>query len=244
MVQQEEIKLALASNQSVVVDFGIARELAGAFVISLARVTKMTEIAKLLSELEPKNGEYLTVAIDGRGASGKSTLAEFLGKGLPRFAIINGDDFFEPIEHPILWGEFNEERFQTEVLGPVNSARHEFTIRPYDFPAGGLGAPRDLSIGQGVIIERCFSFELPINWDIKIWVESPSEICLERGLRRDGAKSLGDRATAAWTQIWQPKEARYISASSPMNVANFVVDGSQDFDLEEWLPRHPIGSKK
>lgn len=200
----------------------------------------MTEIAKLLSELVPKNNEYITIAIDGRGASGKTTLAEFLRAKLPRFTIINGDDFFEPLDHPILWGEFNEERFRDEVLRPIKSGRHDFTIRPYDFPAGKLGRSRHLRIDQGVIIERCFSFQLPINWDITIWVESPSEICLERGLQRDGAKAMGERAIAAWTEIWQPKESRCIAETSPRQEADFVVDGTQDFNHEEWLPRHPV----
>lgn len=199
----------------------------------------MKELAKLLGELEPKNGAYLTVAIDGRGASGKSTLAEFLRKELSRFTIINGDDFFEPVEHPILWGEFNDERFRDEVLNPIKSGRHDFTIRPYDFPSGELGRPKPLRIDQGVIIERCFSFQLPISWDIRIWVESPSTVCLERGLKRDGATAMGERGTKAWTQIWQPKETRYIAESSPMTVADFIINGIQDFNGEEWLPRHP-----
>lgn len=200
----------------------------------------MIEIAEFLSEFGPKNGEYLTIAIDGRGASGKSTLAEFLRKELPGFTIINGDDFFEPIDHQILWGEFNEERFRNEVLFPINLGLHDFTIRPYDFPTGKLGRPRHLRVDQGVIIEQCFSFQLPINWDIRIWVESPSKICLERGLQRDGATAMGERATAAWTRIWQPKESRYIAELSPGQVADFVVDGTQNFNDEEWLPRHPI----
>ena len=196
----------------------------------------MIDIAQQFGGREPKNSEYLAVAIDGRGASGKSALAEFLREKLPRFTIINGDDFFEPVEHPILWGEFNEERFRDEVLSPVKSGRRDFTIRPYDFPTGELCQPRPLRIDQGVIIERCFSFQLPISWDIRIWVESPSTVCLERGLDRDGSRAMGERATAAWTQIWQPKETRYIAASSPMRVADFIVDGTQDFNHEKWLP--------
>lgn len=148
--------------------------------------------------------------------------------------------FLSQLVHPILWGEFNEERFQDEVLRPVKSGRHDFTIHPYDFPAGKLGRSRHLRIDQGVIIERCFSFQLPINWDIKIWVESPSGICLERGLQRDGAKALGERAIAAWTEIWQPKESRYIAESSPKHEADFVVDGTKVLNHDVRLSRHPI----
>ncbi|MFZ2228241.1 MAG: hypothetical protein WA090_03105 [Candidatus Nanopelagicaceae bacterium] len=197
----------------------------------------MIDIAKFHNGAEPRNGQCTTIAIDGRGASGKSTLALFLGTALDGFTVINGDDFFESHDDEIIWGEFNEERFRNEVLFPVNLGRREFTIRPFDFPQGELGPPKHLSINRGVIIERCFSFKFPIEWDIRIWVETPKKICLERGLKREGAKVLSKRATAAWTQIWQPRESHYIAKSSPRQIADYVVDGTQPFEDAEWLPR-------
>ncbi len=197
----------------------------------------MIDFRTLQNGAEPKNGEYVMIAIDGRGASGKSALAEFLVQELEAFTIINGDDFFEPHSNEITWGEFNEKRFRDEVLLPVTTGLREFAIRPFDFPEGELGQPKQMIIDQGVIIERCYSFELPIDWDIRIWVETPMEICLERGLQREGAKVLGKRATAAWSQVWQPQESRYIAEKSPMQIADFVVDGTQAFEDEKWLPK-------
>ena len=196
----------------------------------------MIGIAELQNGAEPKNGEYVTIAIDGRGASGKSALAEYLGKKLDGFTVINGDDFFEPHAHEITWGEFNEERFRDEVLRPVNFGLREFTIRPFDFPQGELGSPKHLKIDRGVIIERCFSFKLPFEWDFRIWVETPAEVCLMRGLQREGAKVLGERATAAWCQVWQPREARYIEETSPIHISDYVVDGTQPFENINWVP--------
>jgi hypothetical protein len=63
------------------------------------RVVWMIDISKIIDDAEPKNGEYVTVAIDGRGASGKSALALFLSSELDGFTVINGDDFFEPHDH-------------------------------------------------------------------------------------------------------------------------------------------------
>ncbi len=197
----------------------------------------MINIAKIYERVEPKNGEYITIAIDGRGASGKSALAEFLSQELEEFTIINGDDFFEPHSNEITWGEFNEERFRNEVLLPVRMGLREFPIRLFDFPNGELGQPKQMNIDRGVIIERCYSFELPIDWDVRIWVETPEEICLERGLQREGAKVLGKRAADAWSQIWQPRESRYIAKFQPIQIADFVVAGTQAFEDEEWLPK-------
>ena len=203
-------------------------------------VSKMIDVAKFENGAEPNNGEYVTVAIDGRGASGKSALAQFLGSELDGFTVINGDDFFEPHDNEITWGEFNENRFRDEVLLPIKMGVREFTIRPFDFPEGELGPPKHLTIKRGVIIERCFTFELPIEWDIKIWVETPEKICLERGLEREGAKVLGERATAAWSQVWQPRESRYIAKLQPMEIADYVFDGTQPFKNENWLLRNQL----
>lgn len=200
----------------------------------------MIDIAKFIDDAEPKNREYVTIAIDGRGASGKSALARFLGRELDGFTIINGDDFFEPHDHEITWGEFNEDRFREEVLVPVNLGLREFTIRPFDFPRGELGPPKHLNINRGMIIERCFTFELPVEWDIRIWVETPKKVCLERGLRREGAKVLGERAKAAWSQIWQPLESRYIENLQPLQIADYVLDGTQPFENENWRPRNRL----
>lgn len=203
-------------------------------------VTKMINIAKIYERVEPKNGEYITIAIDGRGASGKSALAEFLNQELEEFTIINGDDYFEPHSNEITWGEFNEKRFQDEVLLPIRKGLRGFSIRPFDFPNGELGQPKQMNIDRGVIIERCYSFELPIDWDVRIWVETPEEICLTRGLQREGAKVLGERATAAWTQVWQPRESGYIAKFQPIQIADYVVDGTQPFEDTNWLAKNDL----
>jgi uridine kinase len=119
----------------------------------------------------------------------------------------------------------------------------EFTIRPFDFPKGELGPPNHLNINRGVIIERCFTFELPVDWDIKIWVETPKTICLERGLQREGAKVLGERATTAWSQVWQPRESRYIANLQPLEIADYVLDGTQPFENEKWRTRNRLIEK-
>ena len=200
----------------------------------------MIDIAAFYNCIEPKNGEYVTIAIDGRGASGKSALAEFLNTELDGFMVINGDDFFEPHAHEITWGGFNEERFRDEVLLPVKLGLREFTIRPFDFPHGELASPKQLKIVRGVIIERCFTFKLPIEWDFRIWVETPKEVCLMRGLQREGAKILGERASAAWSQVWQPREDRYIEESSPMHISDYIVDGTQPFENVNWVPKNRL----
>src|SRR3989344_8431711 len=81
---------------------------------------------------EPKNGRFFTIAVDGRGGSGKTVFAEYLKKHLPDFVFLNGDDYFEPVEGQIVWGNFNDKRFKENVIEPLKHG-NTFVYRPYDW---------------------------------------------------------------------------------------------------------------
>jgi cytidylate kinase len=187
------------------------------------------DLRALLAARRPRNGAYRTVVVDGRGASGKTTLADLLAPVLAGFDVVHGDDWFEPHQHEITWGDFNESRFDAELLAPLRAGERSITLRAWDFPAGGLAAPRQLSVDRGVLVERWFGFGLPVPWDLRIWVETPAAVCLERGLGRDGGVALGERAVTAWTQVWQPREQRYIDTTDPVTSADLVLDGTTPF---------------
>jgi uridine kinase len=153
----------------------------------------------------PENGRFYTVAIDGRGGSGKTQLASLLSVRLPSFLIINGDDYFEPLQR----------------------GSNHVVYQPYDFEHGALRARQEEVIKLGVCIERCFSLGFPIDWDLKIWVETPKEVCLSRGIAR--GLMPRDCVIAVWEQVWQPREDRYIETIQPRELAYLVIDGTRTF---------------
>ncbi len=187
-------------------------------------------VGELLGGVRPRNGAYPTVVVDGRGGSGKTTLAGLLGERLPGYAVIHGDDYFEPHDHPVTWGDFAEERFDADVLARVRAGDRVIPVQPYDFPQRRLGDVRPLTIDRGLVVERWFGFDLDAPWDLRIWVETPPEICLERGLGRDGGIALGERAVLAWTTVWQPREEAYIALTKPQRRADLVLDGTRPFE--------------
>lgn len=190
----------------------------------------MIRLDNVLRERTPNNGVYLTICVDGRGASGKTTLADFLGTRLDGFTVLHGDDYFEPHDDPITWGDFNETRFDADVLSRVRIGERPIPLKPFDFPHGRIGDEQLLAISRGLLLERWFGLALDAPWDVTIWVDTPPEVCLERGLSRDGAAALGDRARLAWETVWQPREERYIRATAPTDAAQFVVDGTRPFN--------------
>lgn len=183
-------------------------------------------IQGLLAARKPKNGRFFTIAIDGRGGSGKSTFAELLKAELSGFVVLNGDDYFEPGDDPIVWGDFNDERFAHDVIEPLKT-QNSFTYQPYDWHADPHITEKNIQVTEGFCLERCYAFKFNLDWDIKIWVETPKEICLERGIAREHMPK--DRVLAAWN-IWQQQEDGYIRDFKPQEKADIVIDGTKPFE--------------
>jgi uridine kinase len=190
----------------------------------------MIDMTRLLHADTAKNGIYPTICIDGRGGSGKTSFADFLACHLTGFTVIHGDDYFEPNDDQIAWGDFNEPRFEADVLSKIRAGQRRIPLRPFDYPNGCVGDEVAITVERGLIVERWFGFTLNIPRDISIWVETPQDICLARGLARDGSIALGDRAQRTWEEVWQPRENRYIEAYAPADSADIVVDGTVPFE--------------
>lgn len=101
--------------------------------------TPITAVMVLLEEKlrqQVRQDKPLLVAIDGRCASGKSTLAKDLQKQLD-CNVIHMDDFYlqphqrttKRLREP--GGNVDYERFETEVLQPMLTGE-AFSYRPYD----------------------------------------------------------------------------------------------------------------
>lgn len=186
----------------------------------------MLDIQNFLATHQPKNGRFFTIAIDGRGGCGKSILAELLKTKLPEFVALNGDDYFEPIKDPIVWGDFNDDRFAHDVIEPLKTSS-TFVYRPYDWHAEPPITERKMEVTKGFCLERCYSFKFDLDWDLKIWVETPKEVCLERGKARE--KMPIEKILPAWN-LWQQQEDEYIRNFQPHKKADIVIDGTKPFE--------------
>ena len=82
----------------------------------------------------------------------------------------------------------------------------------------------DVSTGGIVIIEGVFSIrnELASFYDVRIWVETPEGVCLERGYARDG-----EEGRELWDREWMPAYEHYIDKNDPMKQAEYIVEGEE-----------------
>ena len=59
---------------------------------------------------------------------------------------------------------------------------------------------------------------------VRVWIDAPYEVRLERGVARDGEAS---RST--WVDVWMPNEAAYVERDDPVSCAHLVVDGTAPY---------------
>jgi uridine kinase len=157
------------------------------------------------------------VGIDGRGGSGKTTLARELATLLPDVTVVQFDDFYRATDERNLTaagggevgGSFDWRRVRDQVLQPL--ADDEATrYQRYDWDSDALAEWRLISASGIVIVEGNYSTrqELHGYYDVTIWIDTPHDVRLRRGLERDG-----ERARARWLEEWIPEEDRYVAAN-------------------------------
>jgi uridine kinase len=155
------------------------------------------------------------VAIDGPGGAGKSSLADRLANELDA-PVVRTDDFAS-WENPVDWWPELVER-ALKPLAAGDPARY----RPSSW--GGEErepveiVPADIVILEGVTASRQ-AFRPYLAYSI--WIETPPELRLKRGLERDG-----EQARSQWKD-WMEAEDRYVERERPADRADCVLRGDR-----------------
>ncbi len=168
------------------------------------------------------------ISIDGHGGSGKSTLAKKLAESL-NAEIIHIDDF-TGLGATSDWYK----ALTTNVIKPAMSGS-----RALSYPRAKWWAEHDpeptvnqmvteIMIVEGVCSSRA---ELRDYMALKIFVDTPRDICIQRGLARDkgmGGKS-DDEVLAQWNQ-WLEWDDEYFAKDDPQSIADIVISGMDNYD--------------
>lgn len=158
------------------------------------------------------------IAIDGPGGAGKSSLARRLADHLGDAPVVHTDDFAS-WDNPLDWWP----RLVEEVLEPL--ARNEAAryVRSNwereEERTWGEVAPSPFVILEGVSAFRQ-AFRPFLTYSI--WIETPREVRLRRGLERDG-----EDARAQWEK-WMAEEAAYVVREKPRDNADLILPGDRD----------------
>ncbi len=187
-------------------------------------------IALLLQAAGAPTGRPRVVAVDGRGASGKSTLAERLCRQVSPSAIVHTDDiaWHEPY---FAWGHL----LADHVLRPLRRGEG-VSFRPPAWAQhardGTIEVPAglDLVVVEGVGASQR---ELGDLIDATVWVQSDLAVAEERGIARDISQGVNGDAeeTVAFWHEWMAQELRFLQAQRPWERACVVVAGTTPIPL-------------
>lgn len=169
------------------------------------------QIAEIIGRMEQESGKVpFLVAVDGRCASGKTTLAAKL-KRLIACEVVHMDHFFLPpemrtakrLETP---GEnVDHERFLQEVLLPLHRGE-EVSFRPFDCKKGDFGEVIRLEKQKICVIEGTYACHGSLReyYNLCIFMDVSPQEQMRRIIVRNG-----ESAAESFRSKWIPLEERY-----------------------------------
>ena len=168
----------------------------------------------------------LIVAIDGRCASGKTTLASELVHRMDA-NLLHMDDFFlrpeqRTLERLAIPGEnIDHERFLNEVLLPLK-AGNPFSYRPFSCRSQALCESVTVEPKPVTIVEGSYACHpsLRAHYDLRLFLTVEPTEQMRRIERRNGAYA------AVFKEQWIPLEEAYFSLCRVRECCDRVIDSS------------------
>jgi len=159
------------------------------------------------------------VAVDGRSASGKTTLSGRIAALVRHSAVVHTDDV--AWSHSIFgWADLLCDGILTPARRGV-----AITYRPPAWQAKGrtgsidVAAGVDLLVVEGVGVARA---ELAPLFDIVVWVQSDEDEIDRRNARRIAAGEI----SGSLFDMWMAEEIPFLAAERPWERADLVVAGT------------------
>jgi hypothetical protein len=182
---------------------------------------RVRPVADLAAEIRarPCAGPVRLVAVDGRGRSGKSTLARALAAACGGAPVVRVDDF-------LYWHDIQGwwPRLEHEALRPLLAgAPARFRVRDWaGDPLGqGLAGWAEVRPAEIVIVEGITAARRAIAADLALalWVTAPRADRLRRAVARDGQQRL-----ALWIE-WMSLEDEFFARDGAERRADHVLSG-------------------
>ena len=180
------------------------------------RVAPFTELRDFVAAL-PRRPSI--VAVDGRGSSGKTTLAARLAAAVPGAQVVHTDDI--AWYHAVLdWADLLAEG----VLRPARAGR-VVRYRPPQWVARNRPGHIEVSAGTPLLLVEGVGSgrgSLAEWYDAVIWVESPPALTEPRNQIRVAAGEISPEDHRAW----MAEENPFVARERTWERADRVVDGS------------------
>ena len=177
-------------------------------------------IAARALAVQPRLGPVRVIVIDGPAGSGKTTTAALVAADATQLgataAVLHLDDLYEGWAglEGSLWP-----RLSAQVLEPLRRG-HPGRYQRYDWPTGAFAEWVDVEVPDLLVVEGCGSARRAADAVavLRVWVEAPADLRLERGLARDGADARENWLT------WMTDEAAHFARERTRERADVRLD--------------------
>jgi uridine kinase len=179
-----------------------------------------------ISSLLPRQGTPRWIAIDGHGGSGKSTLADLLSQKFGATTIHTDD--FASWENPFDWSDDIINCVFEPVLNGIETLSYPRSSWWEDHHPEPVTdqAVTPLMIIEGVGSSR---HELDPYLSLRLFVDTPEEICLARGIARDLRTGKGEAQLQKIWRRWIAAENAFYEKEHPRERADVILDGTISF---------------
>ncbi len=181
---------------------------------------------EILESKIPSSMPLRLIAIDGHGGAGKTTLAKLLSKEL-NAEVLHTDDFAS-YDKPMDWWR----RLVDEVFRPIQNGTKLLNYSRGAWYKDHQPDPvDDQQVTSIMILEGVSSSRKEFREYLaySIWVETPKELCLARGIARDLADNEAcktkNEIVNDWEK-WHAYEDAYVAEHSPLEYVDTVIDGT------------------
>ena len=194
-------------------------------------VTFVDLVSRLLTLAGTPVGRPRIVAVEGRSASGKTTITEALTAAIPGSAVVHTDD--------LSWNEpmFGWGHLLRDVLESLHDSRG-VALRPPAWELFGREGRVDVTPDATLVIIEGVGAnqrELAHLVDATVWVQSDADVAEQRGIARDiesGVNGDADESIAFW-HWWMSHEGAYLNDQRPWERADLVMTGTPPIPLDD-----------
>ena len=106
-----------------------------------------------------------------------------------------------------------------EVVSPLSGGAVA-RFSSYDWAARAQRGFRTVEPVGIVVVEGVCALHRTLRaaYAVRVWLDAPADVRLERGVKRDG-----EAARATWVEKWMPSEDRYVESDDPVRCAHLVI---------------------